>query len=240
MDRPPSRRGGIIFPIEGNRWIATLFGAHRDHPPADDEGFLEFARSLPVPDLYDALVSARPASDVATYHFPASRRRYYEDIARFPSGLIVMGDALCSFNPVFGQGMAASAMEAELLGECLRELDSRRTPSLEALTCNFRDRVARVVDQPWQIATSEDLRFPQTPGARSLELRFLHWYTARLHRAAGESALITERFHRVIHLLAPRSTLFGREVLAELLRAARHTPARSEHRQHGESQAHHC
>jgi 2-polyprenyl-6-methoxyphenol hydroxylase-like FAD-dependent oxidoreductase len=237
---PPSRRGGLVLPIEGNRWIVTLFGARGDHPPADDEGFLKFAKSLPVPDLHDALVSARPVSDIATHHFPASQRRYYEELARFPAGLIVMGDALCSFNPIFGQGMTTGAMQAELLGECLRELDARRTPSLEALTCNFRERVARVVDQPWQLATSEDLRFPQTPGSRSLQLRFMHWYTARLNRAAGKSALITERFHRVTHLLAPRSTLFGGDVLAELLRVARQTPAAREHHQHDEGQAQEC
>ena len=89
------------------------------------------------------------------------------------------------------------------------------------------------------MATGEDLRFPQTPGPRSLKLRFLHWYTARLHRAAGESALVAERFHRVMHMLAPRSTLFGRDVLAELFRVAwRHSRRPTEHREHCESEAH--
>ena len=238
LDLPPSRRGGLIFPIEGNRWMVTLFGAHGDHPPTDDAGFLQFAKSLPVPDLHDALVAARPLSKVVTHGFSTSQRRYYENLHRFPSGLLVMGDALCSFNPIFGQGMTASAMEAKLLDDCLRNLEARFTPSLEALTCNFRSQVARIVDVPWGLATAEDLRFPQTPGHRSLKMRFMHWYTARLHRAAGESSLVAERFQRVVHLLAPRSTLFGRDVLAELLRVEWQLPRSEEHCEHSESEAH--
>jgi 2-polyprenyl-6-methoxyphenol hydroxylase-like FAD-dependent oxidoreductase len=237
VDMPPRRRGGMIFPIEGNRWLVTLFNSHGDYPPNDDAGFVEFARCLPMPDVHEAIVTAQPVSDIATHRFPTSQRRYYERLTRFPTGLIVMGDALCSFNPIFAQGMTVSALEAQLLQDCLRELDARRTPSLEALTCNFRSRVGRVVDSPWEMATGEDLRFPQAYGPRTLKLKFQHWYTARLHRAAGESALVAERFYRVMQMLAPAATLFGRDVLAELLRVAWQSPPR-EHRQHAESEAH--
>ena len=240
IDTPPARRGGLIVPIEGNRWMVTLIGAHMDHPPGDDAGFLRFAKSLPVPDLHDMLAAARPISDIASFGFASSQRRHYERLARFPSGLIVMGDALCSFNPIFGQGMTVSALEAKLLKDCLQTLEARHTPNLEALTCNFRTQVARVVDTPWQLATGEDLRFPQTPGRRSLKVRFLHWYTARLHRASAESGFLTERFQRVMHMLAPPSSLFARDVLAEMLRASwqRQMPAPAEHREHCESEAH--
>ncbi|HVZ49198.1 MAG TPA: hypothetical protein VG916_10475, partial [Gemmatimonadaceae bacterium] len=177
------------------------------------------------------------ATDIATHRFPTSQRRYYERLARFPAGLIVMGDALCSFNPIFAQGMSVTALEADLLRKCLRELDARGTPSLDALACNFRTRVGAVVDPAWDMATTEDLRCPQARGPRPLKVKFLHWYTARVHRAAGESALVAERFYRVMHMLAPATTLFGGDVLAELLRLAWRTPA-SEHRQQAESEAH--
>jgi 2-polyprenyl-6-methoxyphenol hydroxylase-like FAD-dependent oxidoreductase len=239
LDNPPSRRGGLIFPIEGDRWMVTLFGAYGDHPPPDDAGFMKFVRSLPVPDMHEALSAARPVAEVATIGFPTSQRRYYERLTRFPSGLLVMGDALCSFNPIFGQGMTVSALEAQLLDECLRSLELRGTPNLEALTCNFREQVSKTVDIAWNMATNEDLRFPQTPGARSLKVRFMHWYTKRLHRAAGESSLITERFHEVVHMLAPRSALFRRDVLKELLRVAFQTPvAPAQHHEHSKSEAH--
>lgn len=237
VDMSPTRRGGLIFPIEGNRWMVTLFGMHGDPPPTDDAGFLQFAKSLPVPDLHDALVSARPVTDSVTHRFQANQRRYYERLSRFPSGLLVLGDALCSFNPIFGQGMTVGALEAKLLSDCLNELAAKRTPNIEALTCNFRSRAGGLVDLPWEMATGEDLRLPQTRGPRPLKLKFLHWYTERLHRAAGESALVAERFHRVMHMLAPRSTLFGPGVLAELLRVAWQVRP-SERTEHRESEAH--
>jgi len=237
FDPPPRHRGGLIFPVEGNRWMVTLVNSHGDYPPNDDVGFMKFAQSLARPDVHDALVNARPVTDIVTHRLPTNQRRYYEQLTRFPTGLIVMGDALCSFNPIFGQGMTVSALEAALLRDCLRELDARRTPSLTALTCNFRSRVGRVVDMPWQMATGEDLRFPQAGVPRPLKLKLLHWYTERVHRAAGQSALVAERFYRVMNMLAPMSTLFGRDVLTELLRVARQSSPR-EHRQHRESEAH--
>ena len=221
IDRPPSSRGGVVYSIEGNRWMVTLLGAHGDHPPTDEAGFLEYARSLPVPDVHAAIATARPLGPIVAHAFPGSQRRHYEQLSRFPIGLIVLGDALCSFNPVYGQGMAVSAMEAKVLNDCLKELVARRTPNLDALTANFRLRVADAVGLAWQLATSEDLRFAQTPGRRSWTLRFMQWYMERLHEAAGVSERVAKRFYAVSNLLAPRRELFSREVLADVLRAAR-------------------
>jgi 2-polyprenyl-6-methoxyphenol hydroxylase-like FAD-dependent oxidoreductase len=221
LDRPPSARGGLVWSVESNRWLVTLVGCHGDHPPTEEAGFLEYARSLPVPDLHSAIANARPLGPIVPHGFPCSQRRYYERLARFPIGLIVMGDALCSFNPVYGQGMTVSALEAKLLDDCLKELVARRTPNLDALTANFRQRVADVVALPWQLAMSEDMRFPQTPGHRSWKLRFMHWYLERLHEAAGVSERVVKRFYAVSNMLAPRSKLFSREVLFDVLRVAR-------------------
>jgi 2-polyprenyl-6-methoxyphenol hydroxylase-like FAD-dependent oxidoreductase len=221
MDRPPSSRGGIVYSIEGHRWMVTLVGAHGDHPPTDEAGFLEYARSLPVPDVHAAIANARPLGAIVAHAFPSGRRRYYERLTRFPIGLIVLGDALCSFNPVYGQGVTVSALEAKLLDDCLRELVARRTPNLDALTANFRQRVAGVVALPWQLATTEDLRFPQTPGRRSWTLRLMHWYLERLHEAAGVSERVARRFYAVSNLLAPRRQLFSREMIADVLRVAK-------------------
>ena len=221
MDRPPSARGGIVYSIEGNRWMVTLVGAHGDHPPTDEAGFLDYARSLPTPDVHAAIAAARPLGPIVAHVFPGSQRRYYERLARFPIGLIVLGDALCSFNPVYGQGMTVSALEANVLDDCLKELVARRSPNLDALTANFRLRVAGAVALPWQLAMSEDLRFPRTPGHRSWKLRFMHWYLERLHEAAGVSERVAKCFYAVSNLLAPRRELFSREVLADVLRAAK-------------------
>jgi 2-polyprenyl-6-methoxyphenol hydroxylase-like FAD-dependent oxidoreductase len=220
IDRAPDTRGGLIFPIEGNRWMVTLFGWHGDHPPADEAGFLDFARSLPVKDLYEAIRGAQALTSPVSHGFPASFRRHYERLTRFPTGLLVMGDALCSFNPVYGQGMTVSALQAELLEKCLSRLLSRGMVGIEALTKDFRLRAAEVVELPWQLASGEDLRFPQTIGKRPARLRFIHWYTAKVHEAAGKSPLVAERFNGVMNMIAPRSGLFRLDVIRELLRTA--------------------
>jgi 2-polyprenyl-6-methoxyphenol hydroxylase-like FAD-dependent oxidoreductase len=228
VDRAPRTRGGMIFPIEGNRWMVTLLGWHGDHPPASEAGFLEFARSLPAPDLHAAICGAQPLTDAVAHGFPATWRRHYEKLSRFPSGLVVMGDALCSFNPVYGQGMTVSALEAELLEDCLGHLQSHGVAGIEALTREFRTRVADVVEVPWQMASGEDLRFPQTVGERPAMLRFIHWYTAKLHRTAGMSPRVAERFNAVVNMIEPRSGLFRADVIREMLRFAwRPRPARS-------------
>jgi 2-polyprenyl-6-methoxyphenol hydroxylase-like FAD-dependent oxidoreductase len=229
IDRAPDTRGGLIFPIEGNRWMVTLFGWHGDHPSADEAGFLDFARSLPVRDLYDAIRGAQALTAPISHGFPASFRRHYERLTRFPAGLLVMGDALCSFNPVYGQGMTVSALEAELLEKCLSRLLSRGATGIEALTKDFRLRAAEVVELPWQLASAEDLRFPQTVGKRPVRLRFIHWYMAKLHEATGFSPLVAERFNAVMNMIAPRSGLFGWEVIRELLRGAFRTPTGPPH-----------
>jgi 2-polyprenyl-6-methoxyphenol hydroxylase-like FAD-dependent oxidoreductase len=218
MERPPARRSGLILSVEHNRWLTTLIGWHGDPAPTDESGFLEFARALPVPDMHAALESARPLSEIIRFGFPGSQRRYYERLSRFPIGLIVLGDALCSFNPVYGQGMTVAALEAKLLQDCLRERPPRPGVSPAALTSEFRRRAGSVVDLPWQMSTGEDLRFPETPGHRSLKVRFMHWYLAKLHEAAGSSERITDRFYHVLNMLEPASTLFSVGVLREMLR----------------------
>ena len=216
----PDTRSGLIFPIEGNRWLVTLVGSHGDQPPTSNEGFLEFARSLAVPDLHAEICGARPLTDAQAFGFPATWRRHYERLKRFPSGLLVMGDALCSFNPVYGQGMTAAALEAEMLDKCLSRLRPHGTLGIPALTEDFRRCAADVVNVPWQLASGEDLRFPQTAGLRPASLRLIHWYTKKVHVAAAASPLIAKKFISIVHMVAPPTGLFGWDVLRELLRAS--------------------
>jgi 2-polyprenyl-6-methoxyphenol hydroxylase-like FAD-dependent oxidoreductase len=191
-------------------------GMHGDHPPAEHAAFLEFAKTLPMPDVYEALADAEPLTDIVRYGTPASVRRHYERLRKFPEGLLVLGDALCAFNPIYGQGMSAAAMYAEALDECLsaRVVAGR---NLHGLWRSFFPRAAEVADGPWEMALGEDMRYPETPGPRSPMLRFLHWYTTKVQHASGRAPLVTERLYEVMHLLKPATTLFAPEIMRHLV-----------------------
>lgn len=210
MPKPPAgRRMGALLAVEDERWVCTLGGWHRDHPPADERGYLDFARSLPVPEVHRVIAASEALSPVAVYKFPASLRRHYERMA-LPPGFAVMGDALCSFNPVYGQGMTVAAMQAEVLEIWLREGGA-------ASTLPLQDRLAAVVENAWLLAAGEDLRWPATQGPRSLTTTLVNAYIGRLHRVAALDDDVTVAFYRVMHMIDEPATLFRPAMVARVL-----------------------
>jgi 2-polyprenyl-6-methoxyphenol hydroxylase-like FAD-dependent oxidoreductase len=217
VPQPPTKRGGGIFPIEDDRWMVTLFGWLGDHPAPEEHAYLDFARSISVPDVYRAIEQAEPLTSIEVHKFPSNLRRHYEKLSRFPEGLIVLGDALCSFNPVYGQGMTISAMEALTLDGCLREQHRTRGTDLIGLWRRFQTQVAKVVDVPWQLTTGEDFRYSETEGRRPVGTAFMHWYTGKMHRAASHHAQVAQRFYQVMHMLESPAVLFHPGVMFRLL-----------------------
>ena len=193
---PRSTRYAVVFPIEGNRWIVTLAGCLEDYPPGDDAGFLEFARGLDRPDVYEAIRHAESLSEIATFRFPAQQRRHYERMAHVPDRLVVMGDALCSFNPLYGQGMSVAALEAEALGALLAD-----APNLDGIGKRFFKRAARIVADPWLLATGADFLYPDVGGRRPPGSALLGWFNMRVLRRCGTDAEVARRFLDVMHLL---------------------------------------
>ncbi|WP_437565764.1 FAD-dependent oxidoreductase [Sorangium sp. So ce542] len=221
-----SRRFGCIAPIEGGRWIVVLAGLFGDHPPADPDGFLEFARGLPNDAVYRALLTAEPLTDVATYKFPAHLRRHYERMARMPEGLAVLGDALASFNPVYGQGMTSACLQALALDAALTEQRRRAGPgAIAGLARRYHAAAARAVDLPWQMSTGEDLAYPETEGRRPLLQPILRWYTGKLHRAAQVDREVYVRFVRAMHMLDGPEALLDPGLFLRVLRAGRSASA---------------
>jgi len=220
VNGPAARRAGFCLAVEGDRWLVTLASFFDEPSPFDLEDFRSFARSLPVPDLHEAIRGLAPASKIVQFRFPASRRRRYERLSALPSGLIATGDAICSFNPVYGQGMTVAALEAKALGHALAE--ARRRGRVDpAFTRDWYRAAARIVDVAWQGVAIEDYRFPELAGRRTAALRALQWYMSRVGRATHADAAVTEQFYRVIGFLEPPAALFRPRIAAAVLRPRR-------------------
>jgi len=220
--KPPAfPRAAALFPIEGGRWLVTLAGNGDDAPPVDEEGFLDFARRLRSPILYEAIRHARPLSPIAGYRRTENQLRHYERLKRWPERLLVAGDAVCAFNPIYGQGMSVAAIDALALHRCLRAHTERRPDGdLVGLAARFQKVVAADSATPWLMATGEDLRYPTTEGARpGLVTRLLHRYLDRVNLAATRNVGVNRAFGEVLNLLAPPSTLFHPSVLLPALLA---------------------
>lgn len=222
---PESRRLGAIFPIEGNRAIVVLAGLLGDYAPDDPEGFLRFAATLPGNAVEPALRAMEPLSDISTYRFPAHRRRHYERVEKLPEGFVVTGDALVSFNPLYGQGMTTACLDAEFLDHCLSEQRRKHgAAAIQGLSRRFQTGAAQIAATPWLLATSEDFRFPDVQGERPPFSSALHWYTERVHRASRVDPVVHKSFLRVMHMLAGPESLFDPRIALRALRGARSTP----------------
>lgn len=198
---PDSPRGGSCQRVEGDRAVVTLYGVLGDHPPTDAEGFDAFAKSLAAPDIYEILQAAEPLTEARRYRFPASLRRRYERMDSFPRGLLTLGDAVCSLNPRYGQGMAFAAMQAVALREHLQE---GQEPDAEAY---FRRLTEQVVDPVWTMTQLSDLSFPGVQGERTPETLQALELVGRTQIAATLDGPLTLSCLRVFGLLDPPTAL---------------------------------
>jgi 2-polyprenyl-6-methoxyphenol hydroxylase-like FAD-dependent oxidoreductase len=205
--------------LDSQRWIVTLSGAGGDYPPTDEDGFLAFARSLRDPLLYETLKDARPLSASSGNRSTENRLRHYERLARWPGGLVVLGDAACAMNPIYGQGMTAAALAALTLDRCLRQYPRPRSASTRELSRRFQRELARVNHPIWLLATGEDFRYPQAVGGRrTLWMTLIHHYIDQIIRQAPHNRLLYQRMVEVIHLLRSPVALGSPAILMGILK----------------------
>jgi 2-polyprenyl-6-methoxyphenol hydroxylase-like FAD-dependent oxidoreductase len=216
-EAPRETRFGAMFPIEGDRWIVSMGGWAGDHAPTDPAGFLEYARTMPTPDIYNLMRTAEPLTEIYPHKFNSSLRRHYEKLVRFPTGYLVLGDAICSFNPTYGQGMTSAAMQAAALDDLL----TQRGGQVDGIAPIFFKRAAKVVDTPWQLAVGEDFRYPQTTGPKPAGIDLLNRYVAAVHRATLVDPEAGRAFAKVMNLMAPPTSLMAPGMMVRVWRANR-------------------
>ncbi|WP_185921789.1 NAD(P)/FAD-dependent oxidoreductase [Streptomyces sp. WAC06614] len=213
--RPDLPRGAVLAPQDGGRWLVTLVGNGRHAPPTRAEEFLGYARSLRSPALYDAVREAEPLTAPTGFRHTANEWRHYERLADWPHGFVVLGDAACRFNPVYGHGMTVAALAAQALREVLASLEPREVP---AASRRIQRRTAAAAAVAWQIATSEDLRYPETEGpAPDRMTRVLQRYMSRVMVAANTDPAVSGRFFGVLSLTEPPGTLLAPAVMLRVL-----------------------
>lgn len=209
---PPRTRGAALFPVEGGRWLFTLFGVHGDHPPTTIGDFADFAASLPTPEFGTLVDEHGPVSEeVHCYPFPTEVRHRYEDLDRFPSGLVVIGDAVASFNPFYGQGISVAALEALQLHHVL-------AAGRVDLARRFFERAEGVVDDAWTLAVGADFAFAETTGPKPRGTDLVNRYLARLTRKAHSDGALAEAFARVITMERRPASLFRPGIAWRVLR----------------------
>ncbi len=206
---PGRSRSGFALAQEGDRWHVALGGWFGTQPPMDDEGLAGWADELDSPALAGLLRQAEPLGRPARMRFPASTRVFFERMEWFPAGLLVMGDGMCSFNPIYGQGITLAALEACVLGRLLKE------GAADLGAAYFRETAA-IIDVPWNTATGNDLRFPKTVGERPATAPERDEYLRRLRSAAADDPLLAGAFLRVTHLMEPVTALFTPDIAARV------------------------
>lgn len=214
-----SNRMGVLYRLDKQRIHVGMAGWFGEHPPADDAGFLTFAQGLPQPDLHEVIRKATPLSPIYTYKFAANRWRHFERMQRWPGQYLVMGDAVCSFNPAYAQGMTVVAFEAELLQKKLQQLvHSGNAVHQAGFAHNFQRAVARTVRGPWLIAVGEDLRYPELAPTRPWMGRLLDWYMGQLGALYDGNSTVARRLIDVVTLAKSPTTLFQPDLLFTVLK----------------------
>jgi len=208
----PGLPRGVMLIAQEDHWILTVSGyGAENRPPTDEEGYLEFVGTVAPPDVLAAVRDSEPLGSLVTHGFPANQRRRYDRLKRFPHGLLVVGDAISSFNPLYGQGMSVAALEAVELRRCLERGEQR-------LAQRYFRATAKVVGQAWDMAVAGDLALPEIEGHRPLMLRMSNAYVERLLRVAEHDPIVAGAFGDVGDLLAPPQQIIRPRILWRVLR----------------------
>ncbi|MER5729121.1 FAD-dependent monooxygenase [Streptomyces sp. NPDC002138] len=212
---PRPGRTAVIMPVEGGRWMVTLSGTKGGRPTADSGAFESFARSARHPVVADLIRFATPLSEVSTFSNTANRRRYYEKSRIWPEGYVVLGDAVASYNPVYGHGMAVAAQGARALRRSLLEAGGLRAAGLAR---RVQRAVAAPVSVAWGLATGQDIFYPEAVGKRpGAADKLLARYVGRLVRTATADFVVATALTEVMTLSAPVTALVRPRVLLHAL-----------------------
>lgn len=203
-------RSAAMIAQEGGRWIISVGGFMGDYAPTDYADFLAYTKTLVAPEIAEVVGRGEIIGEIVHFKYPSSVRRHYQKLRRFPQGFLVFGDAICSFNPVYGQGMTSAALQGLALQGELKQGTAK-------LAQRFFKAAAKVVDIPWSIAVGNDLANPKIEGKRTGKIRFINWYMSKLFVAAHQDTVVANAFLKVTNLIAPPPSLMAPRIALRVL-----------------------
>ncbi|MGG3663519.1 glutamate synthase, partial [Bacillus gobiensis] len=208
---PDNSYGAFIQTLEENRFLVTFSGYANVHAPQTNEEFISYAKKLPVPDVLQFLEGAEPFSEIKIHRVPYQVRRRFDLAKNIPE--VIIGDAHCRFDPLFGQGMSVAAVQALELKSSL--LQTKRAD--KGFTQRFHKKISKIIDVPWEMATTEALRHPEVKGARTFVRPYKQWYSKRVYELSASEPEIYIRLVRVMNLIRSPLHLFHPKVLFPIL-----------------------
>ncbi|MBN6036995.1 NAD(P)/FAD-dependent oxidoreductase [Amycolatopsis sp. 195334CR] len=206
-------RGAIFTKTDGGRVELTTYGLLGDHPPTDQAGLFEWLKTLATQDIYNAVKTAEILDEPTAFRFPTTLRRRYEKMDRFPDGLLVVGDAVTCFNPVYAQGMTVSALSALTIRG---HLHSGATPDPKMY---FADLARDVIDPPWEMTNTVDLSFPGVEGERTFALKVQQFFLSLTQTAASRDGDVAAAYMKTAGMVAKPETLMQPKILFKIIKA---------------------
>ncbi|KUL48321.1 hydroxylase [Streptomyces sp. NRRL F-4489] len=207
---PGCPRGAAFVPVEDGNWLLTLSGVRGHHPPTDGAEFTAFSATIGDPYVHGLLARAEPVSPVHGFRDTCNRRRYYDRPGALPEGLLVLGDANCTFNPVYGQGMTVAALGALALRDTL----DRAGGLGPGAAARAQRAICRAAEPAWMAAVGADRPYVRGPGATAGPgERLTTWYLDRLSARAAIDPVVGAAFRDVFCLTAPPSRLMSPRVV---------------------------
>ena len=225
---PDKRRGALIMPMERGLWQVCMIGMDGEHPPVDEAGFLDYARSLPSPRVYEAIQGAKALGDPIGFRKGENRLRHYEAMPRHLESFVAFGDAVYALNPVYGQGMSVAAAGALELDACLRGQRAwRGVGSLDGLAARFQKKLLGVLMPAWMMATGEDRRWAgrAADAEKNPMIRLLQKYMTKVLQTQADDDVVAEGFFYVQQMLRSPFSLLHPRILFRVLRAKQAAPA---------------
>ena len=214
---PATKRLAMVLPMEGDRWFVTFGGLNGECAPTDDAAMLAYARSFESPVIAQVIEASQPIGEPVTHRFVTNQRRHVERLRRFPLRWVLVGDAVCSFDPIYGQGMTSAAQQAAVLGDCL---DRSRAIDRSFARSYFR-AAGRIVNTPWSIAVGGDFVYDGTTGKKPAGTDVVNRYMERVIIAGQRDDKVVIRLNEVLALLRPPGALMTPPIVARVLLGSR-------------------